>query len=144
MRPRHSILLLSLVILAGCGSEEASQPGNGDFTGAHDPALESPVTVHRGLYSWGHDLNEFRPCDSTSAYWITGSRRLVERLKMKYSQVAIRPYDVVYAELEGRILQGPGDEETASEYPGRFQLTEILLVRPRVEGECVAAQGTDD
>jgi hypothetical protein len=55
MRPRHSILLLSLVILAGCGSEEASQPGNGDFTGAHDPALESPVTVHRGLYSWGHD-----------------------------------------------------------------------------------------
>ena len=136
MRPRHSILLLSFVILAACGSDQGNYPGGEDSLGAESPSLESPVEVHRGLYAWGHDLNQFRPCDSTLAFWVTGPRRLVERLKMKYSQVAMQPYDVVYAELEGRIVQGPGDIDAASEYPGRFLLSEILIVRTRVEGEC--------
>ena len=144
MRPRYCILLFSFVVLAACSSEDADEPGDGDSVGTETPALETPVGVFQGLYSWGHDLNEFRPCDSASAFWITGPRRLVERLKMKYSQVAVRPYDVVYVELEGRILQGPGDDEPASEYPGRFQLTEILLVRERMEGECPAAHSTDE
>jgi hypothetical protein len=140
MRLRHSILLLSFVILAACGSDQGNEPGGEDSLGAQSPALESPIEVHRGLYAWGHDMNEFRPCDSALAYWITGPQRLVERLKMKYSQVAMRPYDVVYAELEGRIVQGPGGGDAPSEYPGRFQLSEILMVRARLEGECLTRE----
>ena len=144
MRPRRSILLLSLAFLAACGGEEGGEPGGEGSSGAQRAAVESTLEVHRGLYSWGHDLNEFRPCDSASAYWVTGPRRLVERLKMKYSQVAVRPYDVVYVELEGRILQGTGEEDAASAYPGRFQLSEIFLVRARQDGDCPAVPDADD
>jgi len=144
MRPRHSIVLLSFLILWGCGSEEGNEPGDEDASSAQADAVEKPIAIHRGLYSWGHDLNEFRPCDSASAYWVTGPHRLVERLKMKYSQVAMRPYDVVYAELEGRIVQGAGEDDVASEYPGHFQLVEILLVRARQKGDCPVVGETDD
>jgi len=141
MRPRHSILVLSLVILAACGSDEGNERGGNESPEDQAGAIERPIETYRGLYTWATELNQFRPCDSVLAYWVVGPRRVVERLKMKYSQVAIRPYDVVYVELSGRIIDGPIELEDAGEFPGRFQVSEILVVRARQEGDCPPPRG---
>ena len=144
MRPRHSILVLSLVVLAACGSDEGNEPDGNTSSKDQPGAIERPMETYQGLYTWATELNEFRPCDSVSAYWVTGPHRVVERLKMKYSQVAIRPYDVVYVELSGRLIDGTGEEDVAAKYPGRFRVSEILVVRARQEGDCPHPRGESE
>jgi hypothetical protein len=141
MKSFSSIMLLAALCAFACGSgeeREGSPGGTGDsLKSAATPP--PPVVTLTGFYIFAHETNTFRPCGSDTLYWVVGGRRTVERLKMKYSQIAIQPLEEVYCEFRGWLSSEPHIVEgTTIVYDGQAFVDELISMRKRTAEDCTA------
>jgi uncharacterized membrane protein len=90
----------------------------------------------RGLLIFGHEARTLQLCGDTRTFWVSAPE-VRHVLEQEYRRLAIRPYDPVYAELDGAFIDRPGTG-FAADYDGTVEINKIhLLSRERV-GACRA------
>ena len=88
-------------------------------------------TVQMGFFSWGFEASAFTPCGSDERWW-TGGADLVQR----YNALGVEPYEEVYVRLRGK-LSGIGKYGHLGTYNRQFDVTEVLEIRKKREGDCI-------
>jgi hypothetical protein len=111
--------LAAIVVLAGCAT-----------TGA--PSL-------RGHYTWGHEVETFRPCGSTQTFWVTGDAALLQPLRAlsaAASQARGQPYQPIYVEASV-VAEGKANDGFAADYDGVYRLASVERAEaPSDSGQC--------
>lgn len=83
-----------------------------------------------GFYSWGFEVSSFSPCGSEEKWWTNGSD-LVER----YIMLDVDEYEEVFVRLKGTRSE-LGEYGHLGEYDREFEVTEVLEIREKQEGDC--------
>jgi hypothetical protein len=109
------VLFQVLVLLAGSGCD---QP----------PA-------QKGLYYWGHEVNVVCPCGSSDCYWVRGEKLLLGTLRSYVQKQISQPYQPVYLEYRGRMLDEPRIGYAVN-YEGYLEITEVLSLSVALPEHC--------
>jgi hypothetical protein len=102
------------------------------------PVMTAGATCDRlytGLYRWGAEVNTFQPCGSDTDSWVSASTWILGPLKAYLQQHTGRPYQPVYIEMRGHLL----DEETggfASQYDGLVRISEVIRKDTKIPAGC--------
>lgn len=109
-----SLVLGLLLGAAACGSVTA--PG---------------VQEHAGYYESGFEVESFRPCGESQAWWVTGGESLRER----YREIAAAPYERLYVVVRGTA--GPvGRYGHLGSYQRELEVEEVLEIRRALPTDC--------
>ena len=79
-----------------------------------------------GLLVYGHEVHTLQPCGDTRTFWLRAPD-VWQELATRYRQLAARPYEPIYAELEGDYDQQPVGGFGA-EYEGAIVVHAIRLI----------------
>ncbi len=80
--------------------------------------------VWKGMAVWGHEVREFRPCGSDTAFWVVDD---TGELWERYQDAAPdpEPYTEIYVELLGE-MESPPSDGFGADYPGMLRVQEVL------------------
>ncbi len=90
------------------------------------PGLAWAETI-RGLLVYGHETRTLQPCGRDQRLWVIAKGDLHRQLQQRYLQLVRKPYEPVYAELEGDFT-GMGKGEFGKPYAGVFTITHLLTL----------------
>jgi hypothetical protein len=88
-----------------------------------------------GCYTFGHEVNVFKPLGGDSVFWVTGKQDVLQRLRSAHDSLTSKPYEQVWA----RVLAERSNREPdgfAADYNGLIEIQQIVEVRRPVTGEC--------
>jgi membrane-bound inhibitor of C-type lysozyme len=88
----------------------------------------------RGLLVFGHEVRSFQLCGDSKVFWISAPGSLHRWLQTEYRGLANRPYEPLYAEIEGEFSEHPVSE-FSTDYDGTIVVSEVRSV----SGEGIAA-----
>lgn len=92
------------------------------------------------MYTWGHEVEIFRPCDSEKDFWVIGDQSLLLTLRNKseaQSRVIGLPYQSLYIEAMG-IQEGKANDGFAADYDGVYRLVAVKAVSISIPADCGA------
>ena len=92
----------------------------------------------RGHYTWGHEVNTFRPCGSNQTFWVTGDRAVLQPLRDRSaaaSQARGKPYQPIYVEAYG-VAEGKATDGFAADYDGTYRFTAARVVDNASPSDC--------
>lgn len=90
--------------------------------------------THTGTYSWGFEVSEFRKCNASDKWWVTGSAG--EELVAKYRSLRNDTmYQQIYVRLRGTVSE-TGQYGHLGAYTNEFEVTEVIESRNLRPGEC--------
>ena len=90
--------------------------------------------IYRGTYTWGHEVDVFKPCDSKKEYWVSYNWAGY-RLKEFYKNNTTQPYQPIYLEFRGHLLNEEVDG-FAEQYDGLIHISEVKTLSKEVSGTC--------
>lgn len=105
-------LLVAVTFLGACGQ-------NGE------------PTQWSGLYTWGHEVRSFCPCNQGACYWVQASPEINARLRDAVQNAARKPYTPVYVELTGYLAAGSSGE-LAADYDGILRVSQLERLDPEI------------
>lgn len=126
MRGNVSLVVAIAMLAAACEPESSGTPGDAallaltsaEYEDMEAGAAEQGETgrgTFRGLLVWGDEVRAFTPCGDSEAAWVIDSSGALWKL---YREMASRPYQPLYAELQGELGPPPaggfGDEYVRS------------------------------
>lgn len=91
--------------------------------------------IYKGKYTWGHEVDVFQSCASKKTYWVSASSWVHGPLLDFYKSAITKPYQPIYIEFRGHIL----DEEVdgfAANYDGLIRASEIKKKALVIPKEC--------
>jgi hypothetical protein len=91
--------------------------------------------IYSGKYTWGHEVETFKPCNVKETYWVSGSSWVKAPLVDFYTDNTDKPYEPIYIKFRGHLL----DEEVdgfASRYNGLIRISEVKEKSLKVPTEC--------
>lgn len=95
----------------------------------------SPAAVMHGMLVYGHEARTFQPCGETRTLWVNASGWLHRQLQTEYQNLIKTPYQSVYVEIVGEILdQAVG--EFAKDYEAVIEVRELRVISPEGIGAC--------
>jgi hypothetical protein len=92
---------------------------------------------YRGIYTGGHEVNTFQPCGSEETYWVSASSWILSPLKEYVESSKSQPYQPVYLEFRGRLLNENVDG-FAENYDGLIRISEINAKRIDMPAGCIS------
>lgn len=93
-------------------------------------------SIHRGLYTYGAEVDAFRPCGSEKEYWVNVTPWVREPLAgFLKERKATEPYQPVYIEFRGHILNDKRDG-FAAQYDGLIHISEVLVISEPSDKQC--------
>jgi uncharacterized membrane protein len=93
----------------------------------------------RGLLVLGHEVRSLQPCSDARVFWLHAPGALHRQLQADYRRLAKRPYEPLYAEIEGAFGEHPASA-FAADYNGTIVVSEVRSVsRDGIEA-CGAGQ----
>ena len=92
------------------------------------------ATALNGLLIYSHEVHTLQPCGDKRSYWLHAPQ-VGQQLAAAYQRLATRPYEPVYAELEGVHDARPADG-FAADYNGIFAIHEIRSVSTEPVAAC--------
>ena len=82
-------------------------------------------TQLRGHYTWGHEVESFRPCGSAQAFWVVGDAALLQPLRDKAMTMG-KPYVPIYVEASG-VGEAKASDGFAADYDGVYRFTAVQV-----------------
>lgn len=78
------------------------------YLGGPGGAVNDGVPTWRGMVIWGHEVREFRPCESSEALWVVDE---TGELWDRYRELTqdSKPYTELYVEIHGEVESPPLD-----------------------------------
>ncbi len=101
-------------------------------------ASDKPVA---GVYTYGHEVESFAPCNTEAAYWITGHETVLNTLKdasLAKAEQLQAPYQGIYAEVNLALLPA-AEDGFAADYDGVVQALEVKKWRKDIPKTCLRA-----
>ncbi len=92
-----------------------------------------------GLLVFGHEARTLQPCGDDKTFWVDAQGPLRKRLEKEYRAVATGPYEAVYVEIEGEILDRPAGA-FAADYNGTVGVTELHSISRADADVCRSGQ----
>ncbi len=80
-----------------------------------------------GLYTYGHEVNGFKPCGSRLEYWVNSSTEIDHQLQDFVRQHTLDIYQPVYFRFRGSLSMEKGDG-FAADYDGLIHIQEIQIL----------------
>ncbi len=105
--------------------------------GSAGPAI--PVA---GVYTYGHEVESFTPCNSKKDYWITGQKTVLDTLRdasLAKAKQLKSPYQSIYAEVHLALLP-VAEEGFAADYAGVVEAFEVKKWANDIPASCVTAE----
>ncbi len=99
------------------------------------------VVQLRGHYTWGAEVETFRPCGSKQSFWIVGDKALLQPLRDKAAQLAQargKPYQQVYIEASA-VSEGKATDGFAKDHDAVYRLQAIQTSSETSPMGCQAA-----
>ena len=94
-----------------------------------------PASADRALYYWGAEVNAICPCSSQQCFWVRGDDGIVGSLRSFVQRNIETPYQPVYIEYQGRLL-----DETpvgfAANYDGLLEVTRVFSLSASIPADC--------
>ena len=88
-----------------------------------------------GCYTFGHEVNVFKPLGVDSVFWVQGPQDVLQRLRSAHDSLTSNPYEQVWARLLAqRSSQEP--DGFAADYNGLLDVRQVIEIRRAVAGEC--------
>lgn len=85
--------------------------------------------LHRGVYTWGAEVEIFSPCRSSKAWWVKADETILMPLRDAHNQLARFPYQGIYVEFEGEFVDfSPEDDGFSLQYEGVFNLLAVRSI----------------
>ena len=97
----------------------------------------------RGLLVLGHEARSLQLCGDTRVFWVHEPAALQQQLETAYRRLARRPYEALYAELEGAFSEHPASG-FAADYDGTIMVREVRSVSRAGIEACGAEQPLTD
>ncbi|QSX77944.1 hypothetical protein [Agrilutibacter solisilvae] len=94
----------------------------------------------RGHYTWGAEVETFRPCGSTQSFWVIGDKVLLQPLRDRSAALAKtrgKPYQPVYIEASG-ASEGKATDGFAADYDGVYRLAAVQAAKDVSPADCKA------
>lgn len=118
---KTSILLFLSLLLLGCAAKE----GKGQY--------------YRGVYSYGHEVSAFVPCNSDIYYWLWSDNPHIQH-KLESEMNAMRdrlgyPYPDAYIEIEA-IDEGKNGEGFPADYDARLNVKKLAFYSEQIPYRC--------
>jgi len=120
----YLISLLMLVLIQACSSTAENQSQTNS---------KEPVIV--GHYTYGHEVNSFRPCGEKQVFWVKGSNEILELMTKKYSALATKPYDEVFVEIKGGF-ESKASDGFAKDYDGQINILALVQMKNKQAADC--------
>jgi hypothetical protein len=122
LRPHRTLLTLSrgvalIVFVTGCRADDDTGP------------------VMAGCYSFGHEVNVFKPAGVDSLFWVTGPAGILAQLRHVHDSLTSEPYEKVWVRVAANRSSREPDG-FARDYDGLIEVSRILEVRRPADGEC--------
>lgn len=89
----------------------------------------------RGVYTRGHEVRSFQPCDSNRQFWVSASSWVQMPLTAFVDRYATGPYRRVYLEFRGQMLDESLDG-FAADYDGLLRVSEIYAISVDIPAGC--------
>ncbi len=106
-----------------------SEGYNADGNKVEGETLKSASTtfehdeIYEGIYSWGHEVHSFTPCNSKTSYWVGYYFAGIEMNEF-YRENHKKPYQSMYIKFKGHILNEEVDG-FAQQYDGLIHISEV-------------------
>ncbi|WOH38325.1 hypothetical protein RI844_03570 [Thalassotalea fonticola] len=97
-------------------------------------ALANTEQVYKGIYTWGPEVHSFKPCDSTTDYWVSFDWAGIE-MQRYYKANKTNPYQAMYIEFRGQILNEKVDG-FANDYAGLIRISEVNRYSFELPSKC--------
>ncbi|PIE39052.1 MAG: hypothetical protein CSA52_00070 [Gammaproteobacteria bacterium] len=97
------------------------------------------TTAVAGVYTWGHEVEAFTPCNLDRDYWIIGQAEVLNPLKeasLAKSEQLKKPYQGVYAEIRLALLPA-AEDGFAADYDGVVQALKVKTWANAIPENCV-------
>ncbi|MEA3522146.1 MAG: hypothetical protein U9R50_04160, partial [Campylobacterota bacterium] len=79
--------------------------------------------IYEGIYSWGHEVHSFTPCNSKTSYWV-GYHFAGHQMNKFYKENHKKPYQSMYIKFRGHTLNEKVDG-FAEQYDGLIHISEV-------------------
>lgn len=98
---------------------------------------QTPPNSHAGHYTWGEEVNTFKPCGSEKVYWVDAEAVIQQDLINRYTTLALKPYDKVFAVVTGNLVDGkPETDGFESNYDGIIEVQSVISITGSTEADC--------
>ena len=84
----------------------------------------------RGHYTWGAEVETFKPCGSRQTFWVVGDKALLQPLRAKAAEVSRakgKPYQPIYIEASG-VSEGKASDGFAMDYDAVYRFTAVQSI----------------
>ena len=88
-----------------------------------------------GCYTFGHEVNTFRPFPGDSTFWVFGAPLVLQQLRSAHDSLTSKPYEAVWV----RVLAQRSTEQPdgfAQQYDGLIEIQRVLEIRRATVAEC--------
>ena len=88
-----------------------------------------------GCYTFGHEVNVFKPAGVDSVHWVVGAQDVLQQLRRTHDSLTSKPYERVWV----RVVAQPSSQKPdgfAQDYSGLIEIKRVLEIRQAAAGEC--------
>jgi hypothetical protein len=92
----------------------------------------------RGHYTWGAEVETFRPCGARQTFWVVGDKALLQPLRARSAELARvrgKPYQPVYLEAAG-VQEGKATDGFAADYDAVYRLLAVRSASDASPADC--------
>ena len=120
-------------------AEPASTTAQASASAASSPeATAAAVTLVKGIYTWGPEVETFSPCNTNKTYWLEGSDAMLaplQEMALKKADAGNEAYQPIYVELQA-AQAGKATDGFAADYDGLMQLHQVVHSSSKVPATC--------
>ena len=120
-------------------AEQASTADAGSAAQPSVPAAsDTAVTLVKGIYTWGSEVETFSPCNTNKTYWLEGSDAMLvplQEMALKKADANNEAYQPIYVELQA-AQAGKATDGFAADYDGLMQLHQVVHASSKVPADC--------
>ena len=124
---------------AASAAEQASAADAGSAAQSSVPAAsDTAVTLVKGIYTWGSEVETFSPCNTNKTYWLEGSDAMLaplQEMALKKADANNEAYQPIYVELQA-AQAGKATDGFAADYDGLMQLHQVVHASSKVPADC--------
>ncbi len=89
-----------------------------------------------GVYTWGAEVNTFRPCGGDKTFWVVAPDSVLHTLRSAHDSLASEPAQGILVEVM-TMHSGRKPEGFAKRYDGVLGIVEVLSVQDSVPARCL-------
>lgn len=91
--------------------------------------------VFLGVYTFGAEVETFRPCGDSLTYWVTTSPPMWDHLRDLHQSLTTKPYQGIYVAVQGMPTDGERDG-FAADYDGLFRIDTVYRSSATIPASC--------